>query len=327
MYGYYNDSRFKNEFIYPARLLSEMEGSVISQITFYSATDTSWNSNLELTIDEVADTSYTGYGASWKASADAQLSWTGSCSVVSGQWTITLDEPYYYGGGNLLISIRNTAAGSGCPHSAFYGISSGSAAASGYNTGASPSMVSTVVYFRPKATFIYTEGGSVCSRVRGLSVSDILTDGATISWTENGSATAWVIDYNGQTIDASTNPYTLTSLEANTSYTVAVMAVCGDGEQSEYSTPYTFSTANVGIDNVGNTAITIYPNPANSTVTLKGIEGKVTVTIVDINGHESGEWTVANGALTIDVSKMAPGAYFVRIVGEQVNAIRKLIVR
>ncbi len=46
-----------------------------------------------------------------------------------------------------------------------------------------------------------------------------------------------------------------------------------------------------------------------------------------MNGHESGEWTVANGALTIDVSKMAPGAYFVRIVGEQVNAIRKLIVR
>ena len=35
----------------------------------------------------------------------------------------------------------------------------------------------------------------------------------------------------------------------------------------------------------------------------------------------------ADGSLTVDVSGMAQGAYFVRITGERVNAIRKLIVR
>ena len=62
-------------------------------------------------------------------------------------------------------------------------------------------------------------------------------------------------------------------------------------------------------------------------MTLTGIEGAAMVTVVDMNGRETGKWTVVDGTLTIDVTEMAQGAYFVRIVGEQVNAIRKLIVR
>ena len=62
-------------------------------------------------------------------------------------------------------------------------------------------------------------------------------------------------------------------------------------------------------------------------MTLTGIEGAATVTVVDMNGRETGKWNVENGKLTIDVSELAQGAYFVRITGEQVNAIRKLIVR
>jgi hypothetical protein len=62
-------------------------------------------------------------------------------------------------------------------------------------------------------------------------------------------------------------------------------------------------------------------------VTLTGIEGEATVTVVDMNGRVIYETRSENGKLTLDVSGMAQGAYFVRITGEQVNAIRKLIVR
>ena len=52
MYGYYNDSRFHNEFVYPARMLTDMVGGTITEITFYSQTASeSWNSPLTLTID------------------------------------------------------------------------------------------------------------------------------------------------------------------------------------------------------------------------------------------------------------------------------------
>ena len=116
MYGYYNDSRFHNEFVYPARMLTDMVGGTITEITFYSQTASeSWNSPLTLTIDEVDDTTYDSYNAPFKATDNAQLSWSGSCTVTNGQWVITLDDPYVYTGGNLLISVRNTATGSGCP--------------------------------------------------------------------------------------------------------------------------------------------------------------------------------------------------------------------
>ncbi|MBR1549619.1 MAG: T9SS type A sorting domain-containing protein, partial [Bacteroidales bacterium] len=45
------------------------------------------------------------------------------------------------------------------------------------------------------------------------------------------------------------------------------------------------------------------------------------------NGRVNGEWKVESGNLTIDLTGYAQGAYFVRITGEQVNAIRKLIVK
>lgn len=84
---------------------------------------------------------------------------------------------------------------------------------------------------------------------------------------------------------------------------------------------------NVGIDDVNTANITLYPNPASGTVTLTGIEGMATVTVVDMNGRESGKWKVESGKLTIDLTGYAQGAYFIRIVGEQMNAIRKLIVK
>lgn len=238
MYGYYNDSRFKNEFIYPARMLADMEGSLINTITFYAQSDSSWNSNLELTIDEVADTSYSGSGTSWKATSDAQLSWTGTCTVTNGEWAITLDEPYLYSGGNLLISIRNTAAGTGCPYSYFYGISSGSVARGGYATGATPSSVSSIAYFLPKATFGYTSGGNVCARVRGMTVSGLLSDEASLTWSPRGTESAWLIYLNGQYVYTSTNDtsYTFSNLTPNTPYTLGVRAYCGVGDTSSMAT-------------------------------------------------------------------------------------------
>lgn len=82
----------------------------------------------------------------------------------------------------------------------------------------------------------------------------------------------------------------------------------------------------VGIDDVNASNIALYPNPASSLVTLSGIEGQALVTVVDMNGREVLHCS-ASQSITIDISTLTSGAYFVRIVGEQVNAIRKLIVR
>lgn len=84
---------------------------------------------------------------------------------------------------------------------------------------------------------------------------------------------------------------------------------------------------NVGIDDVTGEHVALFPNPASSTVTLTGIEAGATVMMVDMNGRVCGEWHAENSKLSIDLTSMAKGAYFVRITGEKTNAIRKLIVK
>lgn len=232
MYGFYNDSRFKNEMVYPASMLGELEGGTITTITFYAQDADSWNSPMELTIDEVADTSYSGSGAAWKATDNAQVSWTGTCTVVDGQWVIQLSDPYVYGGGNLLLSFRNTATGTGCPYSHFYGVSTGYNSC-GYNTGATPSSVSTAQQFLPKVTFGFTSNANVCRGITNMQASNITTESATINWNRRGSESAWAVYLNGQHVaDVTDSSYTFNTLTANTVYTAGVRAVCGVGDSS-----------------------------------------------------------------------------------------------
>ena len=177
-----------------------------------------------------------------------------------------------------------------------------------------------------------------CQPVTGVNVNPntITANSAVVSWTAPQGATNFEIEYgmsgfnqgNGIIVAATGTSHTLTDLSSTTVYDVYVRTVCGEGVTSAWSSVVDFTTADgEGIDDVNSAAISLYPNPASSTVTLTGIEGAAMVTVVDMNGRETGKWTVVDGTLTIDVTEMAQGAYFVRIVGEQVNAIRKLIVR
>ena len=246
MHGYYNDSRFRNEMIYPSRMLDEMNGGTITELTFYSQdASISWNSNLELRIDEVADTAFAS-GDAWKITSSASLVWTGTCSVSAGQWVITLDEPYTYAGGNLLISIKNTAAGSLCPHSNFYGLSTTGVNRCGRVQGGSnpetATTVSTLEAFLPKVTFTYTAGGlDICYRPKDFAATGITTNSTTLSWLDTSNHT---VSYNLQIINGTdttivnniVSPYTATGLSAGTHYTFALQADCGSGQSGWVST-------------------------------------------------------------------------------------------
>ena len=169
-----------------------------------------------------------------------------------------------------------------------------------------------------------------CVDPTDVAASDVTATSATISWTAGGSETRWAIDWGTGADTTANNPYTLTSLEPNTTYYVKVKALCADGNESGWSSPATFTTATVGIDDVDAAAISLYPNPATTTVTISGISGQATVTVVDMNGREVHTQAIkhsSNQTITLDLTGYAQGAYFVRIVGEQQSAVRKLIVK
>jgi hypothetical protein len=77
---------------------------------------------------------------------------------------------------------------------------------------------------------------SVCNDVTAVTIDSFITDSVTVSWTENNTpaGTAWevIVVPSGDpapaagTSNATTNPYTITSLTANTSYDVYIRADC-----------------------------------------------------------------------------------------------------
>ena len=175
-----------------------------------------------------------------------------------------------------------------------------------------------------------------CQPVSGVTVSNVTTNSAQVSWTAVQGVNGYEVEYGasgfnqgaGTTVQASTNSASLTGLTSNMPYDVYVRSVCAEGVYSAWSNVTSFTThEGEGIDDVNSAAIALYPNPATTTVTISGISGQATVTIVDMNGRVNGEWKVENDEITIDLTGYAQGAYFVRITGEQQNAIRKLIVK
>ena len=89
-----------------------------------------------------------------------------------------------------------------------------------------------------------------CIDPSGLTASNITTTSADLAWTENGSATSWEVEYDstgfvqgtGTTVVTGTNPHALTGLTANYSYDFYVRAICGVGDTSAWTGPYSFTT-------------------------------------------------------------------------------------
>ena len=82
-----------------------------------------------------------------------------------------------------------------------------------------------------------------CSAPSGIMASNITTNSADVSWTAGGTETEWwfVLDGVGQSVTSTTN--SLTGLTSATVYSVEIAAICGAGDTSSLSLPYTFATA------------------------------------------------------------------------------------
>ena len=184
----------------------------------------------------------------------------------------------------------------------------------------------------------------ICGPVAGLHGE---ANGNTIrlAWAEGiNNAGFWEIQYGrpgfnesdllGSLISPDT-AFTIVNLIPNFTYAFRVRSLCGVAWESDWSTPELVVTTGdrIGIDDVdANFSCTIYPNPATdaTTITVAGVEGRISISVVDVNGR-----TVANETLNcaadcekkMDVSGLGQGAYFVHIVGDNVNSVRKLIVK
>lgn len=84
--------------------------------------------------------------------------------------------------------------------------------------------------------------------------------------------------------------------------------------------------ANVSIDNVNGLSVVLYPNPASGYVTLGALPAAARITIIDAAGRLCGSWPSQGEHTTLDISRLSAGQYYLRITGEGLNTVKKLVV-
>ena len=237
-YSLYADWGTESEFIYPATLLGEMTSSNIVSLTFYSSTSSIvWDETISVYIEEVDASSHSG--SSSLKSDGATLVWSGSPVLEGGLWTIELDEPFAYSGGNLLVYVSDPGLDDGeCTSLSWTAISSTGAGL--YRTATSSHDMSsswTIDDYLPKCTFGYTAGsGNICRKPSGLVLDTLATTSTslTFNWTAPEGVSQFIYTYGNN------NPWTLTSettatiedLTPGTQYTFKVCSLCGNTDTS-----------------------------------------------------------------------------------------------
>ena len=253
MYGYYFDAYTKSECIIPATELSDMDGGVISAITFYAKTVATTNStwgdaNLKVFIKEVSSNNLNG---SFSGMTDATIIFNGLLpmpTTSTAGYTIEISEGFSYNGGDLLIGVYNETKGS-YNKVEWYGIGNQTSGVSAY--GNSSSSLSAVGYnaqaFLPKTTFTYTPaGGTSCAKPQSFNATGITAHEATLTWTAGDAESNWDVyvttdseivpdDDTTPTYQVTECSKALTELTAQTTYYAYVRANCGGGDLSKWA--------------------------------------------------------------------------------------------
>ena len=261
-FSYGDEMGTRSQVLYSSSLLGDMNGKEISSLKFYS----SRTSSLELTTEpifsvklaEVAETELNGF-----LTPTFTTVYTGTIAFASGS-TIVFSTPYVYGGGNLLLDVEVTSAGS-YDIVPWDGLFVSKASYSNRN-----GMYANVAHFLPKTTFTYGASSSTCAKPEEVSTGSVEAKNASINWSKAAGVdyvqyslvegTAAPSEWSEPTTDASKE---LTGLKPETKYTLYLRSYCSASDQSGYikteftTTKSCFAPEALTVSNIGANSATI----------------------------------------------------------------------
>lgn len=86
-----------------------------------------------------------------------------------------------------------------------------------------------------------------CARPVSLYADEITASSAMLHWSTTGNETGWTIEMSGREYEVDAQPYLMEDLMPEMTYTFRVKAKCGEGDESEWATPVSFTTLCGGI--------------------------------------------------------------------------------
>lgn len=241
VHGNYADtSGSLSEFIMPASELADMNGLMITKMTFYisSVAEAKWTSTFTVYMKEIEETSYESLSAI--GDGGATVVYTGQLDGTGSTMVVNFTNGFNYQGGNLLIGFKVTSATSVWKAATFAGTTQ-----SGYTAFRNKNSAIREK-FLPKTTFTYSSASGYVASPSGLAVSNVTNTSAVVSWTSDESA--WNLNYKKSSDDDWTavnglteKSYSLTSLSKETAYQVRVQAVKNENT-SDWSSTLAFTT-------------------------------------------------------------------------------------
>ena len=165
----------------------------------------------------------------------ANLGWTAGGSETS--WDIEWGASgFAQGTGTIVTGVTNPYTLTGLSASTAYAYYVRANCGSGsYSTWSGPKTFTTLV---------------ACPVPTALTATNLTKTTADLTWTENGSATTWNLEYGpvgftqgtGTSVVVTSLPYTVSGLTAGTAYAFYVQSDCGSGTTSTWAGPTSFVT-------------------------------------------------------------------------------------
>ncbi|EDM43243.1 CHU large protein; uncharacterized, partial [unidentified eubacterium SCB49] len=179
-----------------------------------------------------------------------------------------------------------------------------------------------------------------CEAPENVTVSNETATTADVSWDEapsavDGYGVSVVLQGDDPLVDPSvyvspiipqgTFTDTATGLSPDVAYDVYVVSLCDLANNNiTYSDPVTFNTT-LGLADSALVSYTIYPNPATNSINLNAAYSIENVEVSNILGQQVLVNKGGDSALTLDISSLATGTYFVRATVNGLDVVERFI--
>lgn len=248
--------------------------------------------------------------------------WNGNCMFPGGSAGASGGFP----GGDGGKGAGFTDAGCNVTDPAAPGMTYGGGGGSGNGIGSTPGAGSN--------GYAIITWGNPCPDPSNIAVSNVETTSAELSWTENGEATSWNIEWGvsgftlgtGNTEVVTENPYLLEGLDPDTTYDFYVQSICGGAGNSDWTGPFTFETEEeLAMEDNTIAGFNFYPNPMDEILTLSAHTTLDKVIVYTVLGNQVINQNIGEATAEINVSSLTPGIYLMKVISNGKTGTYRLI--
>lgn len=228
IYGYYADNYMRSQTIYPAEMLTQLQGAMVTHMTYYLQTvaGREWNVSFEVRVGVTVASKLNGYDDT----TAMRTVFVGGLNGLNPLLTIALDSSFLYMGGNLLVEVRSLNKGS-YSDVYFYGVQSDSSSWQGRNSSSVANIAGSAQHFIPKTNF-YSFNAS-CVAPSTVNVLKVASFRASLSWLVSNTASAYLVECGGRSFHVTDTTIVIESLSPNTDYQVSLRSLCSNGDTSD----------------------------------------------------------------------------------------------